>query len=536
MTSNASLPWKSRLAEVLLIFAVFFLQGAWPVPDVNEPYYLGKAIHFWNPDWVRDDFFLESADTHAVFYVSFGWLSLWLAPAALAWTGRVLTWGLLAWSWQRLSWAVVPRRFFAVLSGALFACLLERCHMAGEWVIGGVEAKGFAYVLVFLGLEALVRDRWNHAWLLLGAASLFHVLVGGWACIAAGFAWLRLPRQRPPLRAMAPGLVGGFLLSLPSLVPSLLLNSGVDSQTVHRAYEIQVYYRLPFHLLPQEFKQQFILRFALLIAAWALLCRAIGSRPPEARLREFVAGALAIALVGALLSPLMYVDPSLAARVLRYYWFRLSDAAVPLGAALFGTLLVHRLLQSRPGFGKLGLAIAVAIPTIHFGPLAIERLSVTVPRADAKVEVLGGYASWRAICQSIAASREIPKNACFLTPIDASTFKWRTRRPEVVNRKEVPQDATSIVEWWKRLREIHGIESDTPQRYWYGSLAELDPERLRQLGAKYSAEYVLTEAPGLELPPTPARPEKIAAPKLPFTIVYQNAGYVVYRLRSGPKP
>jgi len=536
MTSNASLPWKSKLAEVLLIFAAFFLQGAWPVPDVNEPYYLGKAIHYWNPDWVQGDFFLESADTHAVFYFSFGWLSLWLAPAALAWTGRVLTWGLLAWSWQRLSWAVVPRRHFAVLSGALFACLSERCQMAGEWVIGGVEAKGFAFVLVFLALEALVRDRWNRVWLLLGGASLFHVLVGGWACIATGLAWLRLGRERPPLRAMAPGLLGGFLLSLPSLIPSLFLDSGLDSQTVLRAREIYVYYRLPHHLILQEFKPHFILRFALLIAAWVLLCRAIGSRGPEARLQAFVAGALGIALVGAVLSPLVVLDPPAAARVLRYYWFRLSDVAVPLGVALFGALLVNRLFHTRPRVGQLGLAVAAAIAALHLGTLAIERCSVTVPRADAKVDPLGGYASWRAICESIAASHEIPKDARFLTPIDASTFKWHARRAEVVTRKEIPQDAASIVQWWERLREIHGIERDAPQRYWHGSLAELGAERLKQLGAKYQADYVLTEAPGLELPPTPARPEKIAAPKLPLEILYQNEGYAVYRLPDGHEP
>ena len=52
--------------------------------------------------------------------------------------------------------------------GGAVRLLIERFHMAGEWVIGGVEAKGFAYVLVFLGLEAVVRNRWNRAWLLLG--------------------------------------------------------------------------------------------------------------------------------------------------------------------------------------------------------------------------------------------------------------------------------------------------------------------------------------------------------------------------------
>lgn len=173
-----------------MVFAVFFIQGAAPVPEVNEPYYLGKAIHFWNPDWVQGDFFLDTADTHTVFYLTFGWLALVLSPTAMAWTGRVLTWALLAWAWRRLSFALVPRPWMAVLTAALWVLLIERCHMAGEWVVGGVEAKGFAYVLVLLGLEALVRNRWNRMWLLFGAASAFHVLVGGWSVIAAGWAWL----------------------------------------------------------------------------------------------------------------------------------------------------------------------------------------------------------------------------------------------------------------------------------------------------------------------------------------------------------
>jgi len=163
------MPRLQAVLEVLLVFLVFTIQGAWPVPDVNEPNYLGKAIHFWNPDWGRGDFFLGTGDTHAVFYFTFGWLSLWLSPVALAWTGRLLTWALLAWSWRRLSFAVVPVRWMAVLTAAIFMMLLQHFHLAGEWVVGGVEAKGFAYVLVFLGLEALVRGRWNAMWLLMGA-------------------------------------------------------------------------------------------------------------------------------------------------------------------------------------------------------------------------------------------------------------------------------------------------------------------------------------------------------------------------------
>ncbi len=149
------------VVETALVFLIFFIAGAWPVPDVNEPHYLTKARHYWNPAWCADDFFLNSADAHLAFYWTFGWLTRLMPLAAVAWCGRLLTWGLLAWSWRRLSASLVAGPFYAVFTAALFVTLNERCQMAGEWVIGGVEAKGFAYVLVLLALEAIVRERWG---------------------------------------------------------------------------------------------------------------------------------------------------------------------------------------------------------------------------------------------------------------------------------------------------------------------------------------------------------------------------------------
>ena len=99
--------WRTRI-EIALVFAVFCLLGAWPVPDVNESHYLGRAIHYWNPDWAHGDFFLDSADTHKVFYFTLGWATKFLSLTAFAWCGRALAWLLLAWSWRRLSVVVVP--------------------------------------------------------------------------------------------------------------------------------------------------------------------------------------------------------------------------------------------------------------------------------------------------------------------------------------------------------------------------------------------------------------------------------------------
>ena len=61
--SYKSMPRRQAILESLAIFALFCVQGAWPVPEVNEPYYLGKAIHYWNPHWAAGDWFLQTADT-----------------------------------------------------------------------------------------------------------------------------------------------------------------------------------------------------------------------------------------------------------------------------------------------------------------------------------------------------------------------------------------------------------------------------------------------------------------------------------------
>ncbi len=513
-------------AEVALVFGVFFLHGAWPVPDVNEPYYLGKAIHFWNPDWIPNDAFLNSSDTHTVFYLTFGWLSLWLSPWLLAWAGRLLTWALLAWSWRRLSYAFVPRRWFSVLTAALFVCLSERYHVAGEWVVGGIEAKGFAYVLVFLGLEALVRNRWNRTWLLFGGAAAFHVLVGGWSVVAAGIGWLLLRDERPTLRSMWPALLGGLLLSLPALVPCLGLTWGADPQVVRRAHEIYVFERLAHHLVPTRFPSAFVDRFLLLVLLLLVLEWVTPADGARRRLRMFVVGALVIAGAGLAISLLEYVSRPLAAALLRFYWFRLGDVAVPLAVALVGTRFVVHTLQTEPRSGRWALAAAILIAGFHLGEYAVRRMIPTVPRADRQRDYqdrerqIHDYLGWRAACAWVAESGEIPPDARFLTPRMSRTFKWYARRSEVVTWKDIPQDARSIVEWWDTLHAVYAARSPQGGYRWHNSLAEAGTGRIKVLGRTYHADYVLTgHWPRLDLP-----------------VVYQNYSYVIYRLPDPGTP
>src|SRR3990172_13436454 len=84
-----------RLAEVLLIVLVFFTVAGDPPPGVNEPHYLCRLKHDWNPAWCAGDLFLESADAHFVFVWAIGWVTKWLTLTQTAWLGPVVFLSLL---------------------------------------------------------------------------------------------------------------------------------------------------------------------------------------------------------------------------------------------------------------------------------------------------------------------------------------------------------------------------------------------------------------------------------------------------------
>ncbi|MDP6717644.1 MAG: hypothetical protein QGF59_03275, partial [Pirellulaceae bacterium] len=142
--SQPSLPGHRQAAiEVFLLVGLMFLIAGGIPPGVNEAHYLAKAKHYWLPSWCPSDLFLQSVDAHLIFYWTIGWLTLFLPLWAVAWIGRFVTWFLLAWSWRRLSERIVPGNWWALLTLGLYACFLSCGHLAGEWVFGGVEAKGF---------------------------------------------------------------------------------------------------------------------------------------------------------------------------------------------------------------------------------------------------------------------------------------------------------------------------------------------------------------------------------------------------------
>ncbi|MEX2185677.1 MAG: DUF6798 domain-containing protein [Pirellulales bacterium] len=517
------------VGESLLILLVMFLHGASLPPDLNEVHYLGKAKHYWAPTWCPGDFFLDTADAHQVFYWTFGWLTLdrWeLSFTQIAWIGRLATWALLAVAWRRLSWALVPRPAMAVASAVVFLALVQRCHMAGEWVVGGVEAKGFAYALVLLGLGSLVQRAWRTAIVLMGAAAAFHVLVGGWSIVALAFAWLLLRnRSAPSLVSLLPAAFVGAALCAPSVVFALRLDWHADAATVAAANAIYVYERLPHHLVLSGMKPEFVIRFAMLIAVGVGLAFAVRRTVAVQNLLAFCAGAVAIAIVGVALSSAAEFAPEAMASVLRYYWFRLADVVVPLGVALLVVLRIGQTLERNAVRGSYLAAALFVLCVVHLGELLYERRPGTEfarhAPADAKSKVvIDGKAvvaadDWQAVCLFFHNHPGILPSAKVLTPRNSHSFKWYAEQPEVGTWKDIPQDAANIVEWMDRMRTIHANRDATkPERQWSRTLADLGKHELIRVARKYGAEYVIAES----------------QPPLALPQMYSNRSYVVYKI------
>jgi hypothetical protein len=513
--------WKDVVEFSLLLLLIFAYAGD-PPPMVNEAHYLVKAKNFWDPEWCRNDLFVASEKAHTTFYALFGWPTKFVSLSTTAWIGRFVGWSMLAIGLLKLCRALFDRSGLSLVVAAVWIAGVEYGNLAGEWVVGGIEAKVPAYGLILMGLAEMSLRRWNRVWLYLGGASALHVLSGGWSVIAAIVAWWVTERKRSggaPL--FTRWLFAGGAISLLGLIPALALNMGVPAEASTKAARIYTYYRIRHHLLPADFQFDWYLRHGVLIIATGLLGRRyVGLLPSLRPLAAFTIGAVGIAAVGLLVGLLPSIAPDLAAKLLRYYWFRLTDAAVPL---MFAALVAAMIMDGTRRWTQAGVVCFVAA-IVLIGFSTVDRIRLGIPPSvsnDLLGRGVGAPAEvqrqvmkdWLAVCRWVRLSS--PPEATFLTPRHQQTFKWYAERAEVVNGKDVPQDAEALGEWYRRFFEIY------PQRLGFVRVT-IHYDKLRQYRREYGVDAMIVD-------------RRVTGESLPLVRLYPSNGetnhtYAVYAL------
>jgi hypothetical protein len=496
---------RVRAIVTAAVFASFAISSfaRYPIPGPNEPHYLCKAKHYWDPAWCERDFFLSSSNAHLVFFQTFGLLTRWSSLDATAVIGRVVGLLIFAAGWTLLVHTVVPARWPPLWAAWTFLAIAAFAgNLSGEWLIGGIEAKVIAYGLLFAAMAWCMEwAYWQRgrslliAGILVGIAISFHPVVGIWGAGCAVFASLviRFFRLRAQGRVTSPpafwpwviaALGSAGVLAIPGIVAGLRATEGSSFEADY----IQVYYRLAHHLDPLHFAKSAWVVYAGITIVWLVGRWFMARRGAESWFAWFVVGSGLIALCGLVVgwrhgppenirnySFPWLIDVPLRWKVLKLYPFRLVDAMLPIAVAITVAGLLRRWCEyvcqwqgaaRRAGVGLMWLACGIPALVTVLQPADDAR-----PTFDAE-----DLADWRDVCRWTMTNT--PKNALILTPVQESwAFKWYSQRAEFVSYKDCPQDGPGIIEWNNRLVFLREwSEAALPDGY---SLAEVDALKRR---------------------------------------------------------
>lgn len=512
-------------ALVWLSFLVYSALSA-PVPALNEPHYLSKARHFWQPTWCAGDMFLESADAHVVFFATLGWFTTWCSLPVAAWIGRAISLAMLAGGWTTLSRRLSALPWVGVTSAWLFLTLQTIGNWSGEWLVGGVESKIITYGLLFFAWAKLADGRWRLSAAAMGVAIAFHPVVGLWGVLATGFAavgcWLTGVSTRPSWVTLFIAIILMGVVSMPGMIPALrLILQPVDPQVRYAGTYLQVFYRLNHHLDPMMFPARAYAGYAMLMLVWG----AGLVRGPRTAIWWWLHGIVGASLLFAIAGLAVGWGPRPASQMigfdwrmhlLKFYPFRLADALLPAMVAwqwarggTFASSEANSKCESPRG---LTSPRSPGYVTFLAAMLFCGSLWQVHRAASAERYAFVHDPAWRDVCAWMKS--HTPPDVLVHTPHYSWTFKWFAERPEYVNFKDCPQDTPGIVEWNRRLLLL------TKQTTLFLEDGLYTRDELRSLRKQTGITHIVTDKLGpMELPP-----------------VYHNATFQVYDLRELDAP
>lgn len=451
---------QSFWAALLLTYGlvVLFSLSRVPIPGVNEPHYLCKAKHLWQPEWCSKDLFLTSSNPHLIFYICFGWLTQFFSLDTTASISRLVGFMPLAVGWQFLATRLTGKACCGALGLSLFFVLQSAGNWSGEWLVGGIESKVIAYGFLFWAIAQAMECRLPSSAFLAGLAVSFHPVVGVWGCLATALGTLAfIGLKRPSFRDPALPTLGQWgwaillfsLAATPGIVTAGQAVFEGDSEQTRIASLLQVGHRLAHHLDPLKFPKEAYRYMAALILGWLVLSPGTLSKDRGTWWLLIVAASLLIALTGIAIGwgprPLKEL-PGYEWRItaLKFYPFRLADLLVPVALSFVAANRVVIAAQRFVPHNSLrGFLIVVLC-----GVLTLAGIGIPGPDRNPSRMSPAKRKNWIAACQWV--EQNSAETELVYSFDNQWGVKWFANRAEYVNYKDCPQDPASIIEWNQR--------------------------------------------------------------------------------------
>lgn len=490
---------------------------------------LPLARQFADHNWVPGDWSVNQPPVYRVlFQTLFGsFIATWgfLASSII---GRLFCYTLIAWALVLIGRILGLNLSLLMLAVAMF--LFDKQGVAaGERIVGVLETKIFAYAMVLFAIAFMLRKRYRLMAFLLGLATSFHVLVGGYTTLFVA-AWLILKRKTHfpsmwELGFIVPLYLLGSVFGLKAVLTEL--SSSTPASPISPTY-IYVFLRMPYHLNPLSWPAYWwivpIFYLMMLVGSAGILWfnRPTQALPEqfeeyEARrgLFEFTLISLVPFLLGVIIAPF-----DSQGTLLQYYLFRVGDVMLHLNACLLFVCALDRIFTSRKQQRVLILicSLLVSISIVKAFPNFEKDFQSTLNFPDEVQEV---DPQWKDMAAWIR--KNTPKNATFVSPpIEHSNFIWLTERPTIAKYKLMAQTKAATLEWFSRMRDLSGNFNgvDPLTQFSEKLLTEgynnLTTDRAKALLEKYHASYFVTHIQH----------------RLDLPVAYRNKSYVLYAKQS----
>ena len=424
--------------------------------ETDEELYLLGSRRVADPNFLAVDWtWSRLPPTSALFDHLVAPLWSFLDAFAIVNLGRLLFWGLMAWSITLLAKTIRLPAWSVVVGFTIWLLWRQSLGTCGS-PLQGFQPKSFAYPLVFFALTFAIRGEVVWAGIAAGLSAVFHVIVGGWACLAL-FSSMLVNR-----RLFTPRQLAIFLLSAAPFVVPLLVAVGMfrmadaSGGDQGRMSEIYAVFAMPHCCDASYFMAPSRIPLAWLRAAVVFALAPVPVFAWPHRRGAMILGAFTVMLIGFFIVGLIAERLELHG-VLTLYPYQLGNAIPALFLFMFvgGWIAVqgfstrHRWAIAVPVLaGAIWLMLDAHVeqglverPQVFFEQVRVMRLvSPTMTELDQLFEWI---------------RTNTPRNSVFITPLIHEFWPY-AERAQVASMRHPPLDRR-IIEWKERLEALNGF-------------------------------------------------------------------------------
>lgn len=503
--------------------------------SVNEVDVLPLARQYFDSSWMPQDWYLnQPAGYRLLFQTLVGWLIVNFGFLAASIIGRLLCYLLVAMGLVLIAKQLRLSLSFLLLAIVLFTYTCEISYqgaIASEWIVGGLEAKAIAYGFVLIAISFFLTGQYIFMSLLLGCATSFHVLVGGWAfLICIGWFCIRSRQRLPQISKSIPLLLLSYIttsiFAISAVWQQLSIPNPINSNIPSPSF-IYVFLRLSNHLNPFSWGSsqwiELIIYLLVLLGSMFLLNNKADKRRDSEKVnysRQSLGELALISLIPFFLGvAIAFFDTQ--GQWLQYYPFRFGDVMLPLTTCLlFACTLEDVFFIQKSSLKSL---ICITILTLALSLQSIDFYQELLALKQFPSKQQGVSAEWKDMSNWIR--QNTTKNAVIISsPVKLANFTWLTERSTIAKFKLFSQTKTQILEQYKRLDDLSGnhslsaylangdLDKEKTEKILANGYNNLTTAQAETLMAKYDASYFLTN---------------ITHP-LDFEIVYRKDPYILY--------